>query len=703
VLAFAVHEVDSFTDVYADDTQITNAQITAVAGNSNDGKVTATKYANMMWVRRYAGTASQTVDFILTDRYPTVFPSTFRGRGIAYAAMTFDWGDGKLYRGPPLMTFIIKGKKCYDPRLDSSPGADPTNAAYAVLTENPALGWADYAMADYGGVTPSANIDWASVVAAADICDELVDIPGATTQKRYTFNARIALPVDPDWRQNAKLFIDGMLGRMVYRNGKWFIYAGAWEDASYTIEKEDWLEIGRIKTVAPRDGGRWNTVRCWYVDPVRNWQRVECYPRRNATYKSADGAEEIALEMEQPGCTSEYEAQRKAELLLRQSRNQIAMSGKLPPRFRKMATGEVVALNFAELGWVSKLMRIRTMSLNPDGTVDAGLVEEQETDWTDLAAGEYNAPSSATIPAVNPTSPSEPQSFNVENSINGTLAFAFDSPVVRPLGTRFQIIRSTNSSDASVGTVVWDGVELKTEIAAPNSLHWYWSRSYASSYYSGYSPSTYGLAAAGRYAVNDFRRIVPDPDIRLSSAIGSYWSGRTDVFSLDLAGGVNSTGRIHVSVRSFDSGVQQSRLVAMPQAPYPQWAGGYQVGVGFRVRRTAAMSWSTAVLAEYRPTVFITAWNGVGTPAPQEIGGGGNCRSFPGSTCYIDFPDISSLALNVWKDYQQNMILDWNGLTTSSQLFAHPTSYPYPVLCIQAGIADGRAGSFEFDFVGVFT
>lgn len=480
--------------MYIDDTQVTNAQITSVSGNSNDGKVTATKYANAVWIRRYTGTASQTVDFILNNRYSSTFTSDFRGRGIAYAAMSFDWGEGKLFRGPPIMTFVTKGKRCYDPRLDSSPGADPTNAAYAAWTECPALGWADYLMADYGGAVPAASINWASVVAAADICDALVNIPGAATQKRYTFNGRIVLPVDPDWRENAKLFIDAMMGRMVFRDGVWFCYAGAWEAASYTIEKTDWLSIDRMKTVAPRDGGRWNTVRCWYVDPDRNWQRVECYPRRNATYKSADGAEEIALEMEQPCCTDEYEAQRKAELMLRQSRNQISITGKLGPKFRKMATGEMVALNFEEAGWSGKYMRVRTMSLNSDGTADVGLVEEQEADWTDLLAAEYNAPSSSTIPSSTPTTPSE-ATLSVANFVNGTIRFAIATPAVRPLGTQYRIIRSTVSTNAAVGTIIYDGVSQIVDYPALGAQFFYFSQAYVNSSFGPYSPNTLGLTA----------------------------------------------------------------------------------------------------------------------------------------------------------------------------------------------------------------
>jgi hypothetical protein len=487
--------VDSFSDVYADDVQIGNASITAVSGNSNDGKVTSTRFANAMWVRRYAGTASQTVDWILNNRYPSVFTSNFRGRGVAYVASSFDWGDGKMFQGPPIMTFVVKGKKCYDPRLDSSPGADPTNASYIAWTDNPALCWADYLMADFGGAVSASQIDWASVVTAADICDETVPIPSGSSQKRYTFNGRIILPVEPDWRENAKLFVDAMLGRMVRRDGKWFVYAGAWEDASYTIEKTDWLSIERIRTVAPRDGGRWNTVRCWYVDASRNWQRVECFPRRNSTYRSADGAEEITLEMEQPACDNEYEAQRKAEFMLRQSRNQIAVTGRLPPRFRKMATGEVVAVNFEELGWVSKLMRIRSMDMLPDGSVNVGLVEEQEADWADLEEAEYNAESIAAVPATNPTTPSAPSSLTIDSlTIAGTLMFDIGDPVVRPIGTRFQIIRSAVSTNAAVGTVVFDGASQHGTIFAPSSTSYYFSRAYANSYAGPYFPNTTGIA-----------------------------------------------------------------------------------------------------------------------------------------------------------------------------------------------------------------
>jgi hypothetical protein len=397
-----------------------------------------------------------------------------------------------------------------------------------------------------------------------------VNIPGATTQKRYTFNGRISLPVDPDWRENAKLFIDAMMGRMVRRNGIWYIYAGAWEAASYSIEKTDWVSIDRIKTVAPRDGGRWNTVRCWYVDANRNWQRVECFPRRNATYKSADGAEEIALEMEQPACNNEYEAQRKAELLLRQSRNQIAIAGRLPPRFRKMASGEVVAVNFEDAGWVSKLMRIRTMSLNPDGSVDVGLTEEQQADWDDLLAADYNTESTSTVPATNPTTPSEAV-LSVDNHINGTLRFTLANPTVRPKDTQFQIIRSLVSTNAAVGTIIYDGLSQLIDLVCPSSTHFYFSRAYANSYFSAYSPNTLGISAAP-FPLDSFQ-------VNSNLATDVFFANSTQVGSNGGIGGQPALQGVAVSLPGFPC-----RALMMASAQFRRLAAGptILIGAGFQ-------------------------------------------------------------------------------------------------------------------------
>ena len=498
VLAVAVHEIDSYSDVYFDQDTISNAAIGAVTSSANDGKVTGGKYNSAAWIRRYLGTASQTVDFILNAAFSGTWTADARGRGIAYVALQYDYGDGKVYSGIPQITFKVKGKKCYDPRLDTSPGANPTNAAYAAWTTNPALCWADYKTAAYGRNVPAADIDWPSVVTAANECEELVAIPG-TTQKRYTCNGILLANNDPN--DNEKKLLDAMMGRMVYIRGKWTVYAGSWQTPQTVIDKADWSALGAIQTTASRDGGRFNGVRVYHIDPERNWQRVECFPRFSDTYRTADNNERIWLEMEQPMCTNAFEAQRKAELLLRASRNGVRVTGTLPPRFMLLAPWETVSLNFDELGWVSKTFRIVTTTPNPDGSIEVSMVEEQTGDWADMAAGEYGSPSVATLPTANPTSPSAPRNLLIEPQ-PGLLRFDWDEPVVKPEGTRYRVLAAAGSyADPSSRAVIFDGVATDAlyPILNTSSRQFYQVQAYAGSYFSDYTPNTFGIGAVPLY------------------------------------------------------------------------------------------------------------------------------------------------------------------------------------------------------------
>lgn len=397
VITLAGHEIDSYNYSHLDARTITNAQIGAMAFTGSDGQVSSGYYANLAWIRRYRGTSTDSADRMLMGVESAAFYNS-RGRGIAKAAITLEY-DQDVFKSVPTITFTYQGKRCYDPRLDSSPGANPTNASYIVWTQNPALCLCDYLMAVYGGEYASTDIDWDTVVTAANYCDVLVNIPGSTTQARYTCNG-VLIATDA-FESNVRMLVDCMLGRVIFRDGKWRVFAGSWQTPSFTIEKTDWLEGGLSIRFEQGRARRFNRMRCWYVDADREWQRVESLPRSNATYKTADGEDGIDAETEQLMCTNEYEAQRKSEYLLRQSRNQITVTGRLPPRFQNTALWDTGFIVFDHLGWETKTFRVVGIDMNPDGSMDCVFSEEQSTDWTDLAAGDYNAPSTAPLPAVN--------------------------------------------------------------------------------------------------------------------------------------------------------------------------------------------------------------------------------------------------------------------------------------------------------------
>lgn len=680
VLTLAGHEIDSYNYTHFDVKTITNAQIGPMAYTDSDGHVNSGSFANHAWIRHYRGTSTDSADRILSTANFTKF-NTSRAPGIAKAALTFKY-NSNIYKAVPTVTFTIQGKRCYDPRLDSSPGADPTNASYIAWTQNPALCLVDYLMGVYGGEYSADDIDWTTVVTAANYCEELVDIPGSTTQQRYTCNG--VLFATEDFTENVRALVDSMLGRVIFRDGKWRIYAGSWQTPTFTIEKKDWISGLNIRFEQGRKK-RFNRMRCWYVDANREWQRVECLPRSNSTYRTADGGEQIDRETEQLLCTNEYEAQRKAEYLLRQSRNQITVTGRLPPRFQNVALWDTGTIVFDHLGWSSKTFRCTGIDLHEDGSMDGVFLEEQSEDWDDLDASEYSTESTESLPTTNVTQPSEPQGFSVTPQINGTILFSWNRPIVQPIETRFQIIRSTNSADASVGTVIWEGNASPVPLVVPTSRHWYYVRAVSpgSSNYSAYSPNTFGVLGEPRLeADNTFSSmLVADPEIRASSILGRFWGAeRSDVFSLSLTGG-EVDGCISVMANTRDP---QGALwmVAMPTSPYQRNIPGRQVRMACRMRATTAIA---SRGFGYDHSVVVWGWTGVGTPCVSNSNmSQAVTQMILAVNCVVNGSAISSGQYQNFTSVQ----------TIGSISVVNPASYPYLV----AGIAIAGAGALGSGF-----
>ncbi|CAB4165426.1 hypothetical protein UFOVP820_46 [uncultured Caudovirales phage] len=495
VMALSGHELNDITDIYFDNQAISSASIGAITGSTNDGLIASGRYGNHAWVRRYKGTATQTVDFILNSVDPTAFSSDFRLRGWGYIAVQLKYNTN-IYTSVPQITAVLQGAKLYDPRLDSTNGGtgtqrytDPTTWTYS---KNPALCTAWYLMSALGGEYDAATeIDWSLVSAAANICDTPVSVPTGT-QNRYTCNG--LLLVTEKFEDNLQKCIDAMMGRITWRGGKWRVYAGAWTTPTETLDRSDFLGAINFESVQPRAEGRWNGARAYYVDPDRNYQRVECFPRVSSSYKTADGNERIWIELEQPLCNNEFEAQRKAEFILRQSRNNIRVMGKLGPRWQRLSLWDTVYLDWAEVGYNDKTMRLVSYTLNPDGTVDVILAEEQSTDWTDMASGEYNSISIATFTTTTPK-PDAPAALNVSGDYNAIQVNWTLVTSSTPLPNQSAELWEGNSQylDASY-SLVWEGSGQSVTRPKDTASYYYYRvrHKIPGGYYSDYVPSTGG-------------------------------------------------------------------------------------------------------------------------------------------------------------------------------------------------------------------
>jgi hypothetical protein len=139
------------------------------------------------------------------------------------------------------------------------------------------------------------------------------------------------------------------------------------------------------------------------------------------------------------------------------------------------------------------------------------------------------------VPGTNPTTPSEAV-LSVTNSVNGTIRFVIADPVVRPIGTRFQIIRSLVSTNAAAGTVVYEGLTQAVDLPSVPVVGFYFSRAYANSYYGPYSPNTLGLTANAYF-----------------TQVTQVNCSATQVFSGDGALHVTQLGRVDFAPSSADA------------------------------------------------------------------------------------------------------------------------------------------------------
>ena len=500
VLAIAAHECQSLGAVYFNETEV--GTIGAVSGTIDDGKVSTGTYANKAWIRRYTGTDSQTVDYILTTAFPLQWTSAHRGRGVAYIAIQFEFDQNIYKTGKPEVTMLVQGAKLYDPRLDSTQTTIPGSGSHRVddsstwaYSTNPALCLANYLIsARLGMAEDTTRIDWDLVADAADICDENVSIPGGTTQKRYTCN--VVIETSETFQSNIETLVSAMNGACYYSGGKWRMFAGAWSSSQFSLSEADLVNSGLEVTTAFAYNERWNSVRGSFMDPTRNYQQVEFEPIVSSTYVTADG-EQTWRDFPQMTCTSQYEAQRNAILVNRQSRNGISVVMRCGMSAWKIRPFETGTVTISELGWSSKTVRCESWRFDPQGFVELVLREEASTDWSDPATGDYVVPGTITAPSAGVYTPSPPTNLTAVG-LAGFISFSWTAPSVVPTGATYQLWEYTSSTPFASASLIWSGASTSVVIAKTDTTtRYYWVRLVSTDgSASTTNPASTGLAAA---------------------------------------------------------------------------------------------------------------------------------------------------------------------------------------------------------------
>ena len=402
VIPLADHQSQSIDAIWLGETRIAASEI------DGNGLVTAGRFANNVYIKRYLGTQTS-ADADLVANSPDGWTAADKLSGITYIYLRMRFNADLFPYGIPNISAEVTGKSAIlDPRTSTT--------AYA---NNWALCILDYLKANYGLAATDDEIDLPSFIAAANLADEAVPLnqAGTETQSRYTLDGSFTLdeaPID---------IIEKMLapggGALVYVAGKYRIYGGAYTAPAITLTPSDMAGDFEVTTKPPRRD-LFNSVRGNFIDPARFWQSSEFPPQQSAALITEDG-EEIWREIDLPFVLDATRAQRIAKQLLLRARQSIMFKGSFRYASLDLTVWQVVALTIPDLGWVAKPFRIMSWSFSPEsGLISLMMQEEQASSyaWTWDAAA--NTPDVADTTLISPLNVAAPKGLTATESLYAT-------------------------------------------------------------------------------------------------------------------------------------------------------------------------------------------------------------------------------------------------------------------------------------------
>ena len=394
-VCLAGHECEQIGSVFFDLEEITSAQL------NGSGQVTAGVYGPtsddpstfITTIEKKLGTSTQAASTLLDSTFSAV-TTAHQGKGIAYVVTKWSLTPSSQSvwdaRTPRDIKALVKGRIIYDPRLDTSAGANPTTASYQAWSDNPALCAADYLTnTEFGLGVAHSKINYSAVVTAANACDVLVAIPTSATQKRFTCNG--VLFATDSHRANINKLLSSMNGTLTYSNGVYTIRAGIFEAATETLTEDDLAGPISIVTSVER-GERFNTIRTVFIDPAQNHKSVEAPQVQLTAALSRDNNEVLIRDVQLPMTNNTFMAQRIANKQIQLSDQQTAISFPCNLTGLRVDVGDRVQVTIEELSYSNKIFRCVGWSFSDtqDGVVNLTLSEDDSGSYADPTEAEYS-------------------------------------------------------------------------------------------------------------------------------------------------------------------------------------------------------------------------------------------------------------------------------------------------------------------------
>jgi predicted phage tail protein len=285
-------------------------------------------------------------------------------RNIAYVAARYDYRQKDFpTKSPPVCRWIVKGGKWYDPRKDSTVDGGSglhrwDNKSTWEYTANPAICLYNYLRGYtvngelwFGAGVPADELDVASFMTAANVCDEDITAPDGTTRNRYELHMIAEGGRNADHRRVLEAALLAMNGIASVRGGTFWIAAGSARTPVVTITDADLMPGAEIRMSDKRAAGQglFNYVAGTFAAPSREYQAKDLRPYTVAADVTADGRRlETSLDFSM--VTNKWQARQIMKQVYRASRYQYNGQITVLPHLMNVEPGDVIRWNSARYG-----------------------------------------------------------------------------------------------------------------------------------------------------------------------------------------------------------------------------------------------------------------------------------------------------------------------------------------------------------------
>jgi len=385
------------------------------------------KDGSLISAQCFFGKDDQSASSLLDES--TNWDSNYKLSGVAYIAFKFTWNQD-AFNGIPDVKVTLKGKKIYDPRLDSTKGGsgsqrESTSSTWT-YSANSSLVLLDYLRnSRYGKGLPTSAFEtnYDSFKSSATTCETQV-VPYTSGSTINLFETHAVLDSSQKVIDNVRELLTPMRAIFTYTQGTYKLIIEDSGSSALTLTSDN--IIGGIKILGEKKNSKYNRVIGTFTNPNKDWQNdTVSFPPFDdsglpngdqfATMLAADNSILLEGRFDFKHITNPYQAEELCEIILRRSRDALGVEVKCTSEVINLTIGDIVNLTYSTGGFSAKPFRVMGMAINSDSTVGLQLVEHQDNFYT--WSSKAQAPTIADTTLPNPNNVSAPASVTLSDQL----------------------------------------------------------------------------------------------------------------------------------------------------------------------------------------------------------------------------------------------------------------------------------------------